>query len=352
MKRLFTILTLGAIALSASAQESVLSTTNEAAKAMSKAQAKVEEPEEVVPSNWQTALKIDLGFDQTALFNWAAGGYNTAAVRSALDFHLDYTNEMTTWKNRLQLEYGFLYSSDKPWPLIQKNSDLMYLESKFAYQASKDAKWKYTASFDFRSQFAPGYEYKTPGMEEPTIDDWKNARILKSDLFSPAYTNLALGIEWIPASWLDINFAPLTGGFTIVQNPLLRKSYSMSLKSADLDPEFGDNYKPAMFQFGAQLKADIKFVVNKNFKFESQLVLFTDYLHEPYIRANWDNKIEWQISRLFKIGLNTWLIYDPWVKMPDGSKRGVQFKESSTISFTYSLAPQLKKHPHRHHRAH
>lgn len=345
MKRILATLGLVLLSISVFAQEDALKAAQQAMAEARKNQAAGQQTVQPVPDYWKKSIQFDLGFNQTALFNWAAGGYNTVTARTALDAKFDYAKDHATWKNRLQLEFGFLYSSDKPWPLVQKDNDRMYLESKWAYQTSKDSKFKYTASFDFRSQFAPGYNYGTPSATEPKIDDWKAARTLKSDLLSPAYTNLALGIEWIPAPWLDINLAPLTGGFTIVNNPDLRANYGMPLKDASITAPVGADYRLAMFQFGAQLKTDVKLLINEKFKFESQLVVFTDYLHEPYFRVNWDNKIEWQLTKLFKAGLYTWLLYDPRVKLDDGTPRGVQFKENAALSFSYTLQPKgLFKH--------
>lgn len=346
MKKLFSILAVSLLCASGFSQNNPLNAVQEAVQAVENYKQKEDEPVPV-PSYWKNSFQFDLGLNQTGLFNWAAGGYNTLTIRTALDAQMNYAKDLTTWNNRLQMEFGFLYSADKPWPLFQTSSDRIYLESKWAYKTSSTSKWKYTAGLDFRSQFAPGYDYKTPAKENPTIDDWKEVRKLKSDFISPAYTNLALGIEWVPSNWVDINIAPLTGGFTIVSNPELRKTYGLKLISEDMDAEIMTNYRPYTFQFGAQIKTNMKFVVNNVFKFETQLVLFTDYLHEPYVRVNWDNKIEWQISRLFKIGVNTWLIYDPWVTVTEGEvtrPRGVQFKESAAVSFTYTFQPVHKRH--------
>ncbi|MBQ0093681.1 MAG: DUF3078 domain-containing protein [Bacteroidales bacterium] len=336
--------TLAALALAGAlwAQDNPMDALKQAADAINSYKPAEQAPEPL-PNYWKNSVKFNLGINQVGLANWAAGGYNTFTLSTGVDAQFNYEKDLETWKNRFQMEFGFLYSSDRPWPLFQTSQDRIYLESKWAYKTGPNSKWKYTAGLDFRSQFAPGYKYNTPTVENPTVDDWKNLRELKSAGFSPAYTNLALGIEYVPASWLTINLAPLTGGFTIVSNPLLRKTYGMALISGDMDPAIVSNYRPFAFQFGAQVKTDVNLIVNDKFKFESQLVLFTDYLHEPYIRVNWDNKIEWQMTRLFKIGFYTWLIYDPWVTIenPDKtlSKRGVQFKENVALSFTYTINP-------------
>ena len=344
MKRLVALLLLVTLAPAAFGQDAVLDVAKAAAQEMDRTatEQKGETPEAPKkPGNWKGGLKLDIGLDQTGFVNWAAGGYNTVSIRTAFDGHLDYIKGASSWKNRLQLEYGFMYSSDKPWPLIQKTNDQIYLESKWTHALGNESKWKYLTSFDFRSQFAPGYEYKTPPGENPTVEEWKAARELKSNFLSPAYTNLALGFEWCPAAWITLNLAPATAGFTIVSDPLLRADYGMDLRPGVVTPTSGDDYQFGKFQIGAQLKADVKFNIDKKFLFESQLVLFTDYLHEPYIRVNWDNKIEWMIARFFKIGLYTWTIYDPWV-LNNGAPRGRQFKESVTLGFTYTLHSKTK----------
>lgn len=309
---------------------------------------------------WTNSLKTTLEFGQTSLTNWAAGGYNSVSLKSFIDANANYKKNEVFWDNRLQLDYGFLYSADKP--IIQKTDDRIYLESKWGYQA-KD-KLYYSASFSFKSQFSNSWEYKSSVPEGLDPDDpasWRDpgSRTLKSGLLSPANTNLALGLDYKPLSWLTVNFAPLTGGFQIVKDPLLRKSYSQPVKKeyegiaeGDL-PKLEDGnidgnvYRAAKFEFGAQLKVDFRVNVNSNFSYSSQVLLFSDYLDQPQnIRVNWDNRIDWKIARFFSFSITTNLIYDDNVmikndkdidKYPDGKQR-VQFKESLTFGFVYTFA--------------
>ena len=308
---------------------------------------------------WTNSLKTTLEFGQTSLTNWAAGGYNSVSLKSFIDANANYKKNEIFWDNRLQLDYGFLYSADKP--IIQKTDDRIYLESKWGYQA-KD-KLYYSASFSFKSQFSNSWEYKSSvpeGMDPDDPASWRDpgSRTLKSGFLSPANTNLALGLDYKPLSWFTVNFAPLTGGFTIVDDPLLRQSYSQPLKKeyegvTDL-PKLDDGttvdgnvYKAAKFEFGAQLKMDIKVNVNDNFSYTSQILLFSDYLDDPQnIRVNWDNRIDWKIARFFSFSITTNLIYDDNVlikndkdldRYPDGKQR-IQFKESLTFGFVYTFA--------------
>jgi hypothetical protein len=184
------------------------------------------------------------------------------------------------------------------------------------------------------------------------IAHWKDARVLKSGFLAPAYTNLALGIDWTPSKWLSFNFAPLTGGYVIVKDAALRESYSMGLKKkyeglTEGIPSDGSQYRSARFEFGAQLKVDAKVNVNDNFSYSTQVVLFSNYLDKPQnLRVNWDNRIDWKLAKYFSFTIATNLIYDDKVmiksdedadRYPNGRQR-VQFKESIAFGFTYTIA--------------
>ena len=330
-------LCLGSAAFAQDAQSAAAAAAAELAKApeVEKAEAK--------PNFWTSAAEFTFGLNQTSLWDLVAGGYNNLSLNSGLDANAKYEKDLMTWGNRLQLQYGTLSSADKKG-LIQKTTDRIYAESKWGYKTSKDSKWSYSAAFDFRSQFSDGYSDYKQGADGL----WTGT--LKSGFLAPAYTNLGLGMDWTPNKWLSINIAPLTGGFTIVRAEQLRKTYGMLLREDGLDPTVGSNYRSAKFQFGAQVKADAKFVINEVFTYGTQVVIFTDYLDNPFkeYRVNWDNKITWNVGKYFKIGLDTWFIYDPNViikndkdiaQYPEGRARG-QFKEFTSFNFAYTLKPR------------
>lgn len=324
----------------------------EAAKAIAEAPAaEVKEPK---PKYWTNSLLTKVDFTQTSLTNWAAGGYNSVTLKSFIDANANYLKDDIFFNNRLQLDYGFLYSADKPF--IQKSDDRIYYEGKFGYKATE--KLNYSAQFSFKSQFTDSYTYPVPTSPadadddwEPSKSDWMDSRTHKSGFMSPAYTNIALGIDWVPTKWLTVNFAPLTGGFVICTDEDLRTTYSMKRKKAfkdedtypDTDIDYGRYYRSARFEFGAQLKIDGQLQINDNFKYTSQLVLFSDYLDKPLnIRVNWDNRFDWKIAKYFSLTMTTNLIYDDKVLVktdscPDG-KKAIQFKESLAFGFSYTIA--------------
>ena len=359
MKRLLVIMaSVAFFGFPAFSQDDAQKAAAEAVAAMLEAQAAEETPA-VKPNYWKKSLVYDLGFNQTALTNWAAGGVNNITLSTGLDAKAYYAKDRTTWKNRLQMEYGFIWSEDKSY-ILQKSNDRIYFESKFSYRISNET-WNWTASYDFRSQFTDSYSnydypekwYKDiereqdPHMQQEMehmkaewqeeFDRWRTESI-KSTFLSPAYNNIALGAEWKPVPWFDVNISPLTGSVTIVTEPVLRKKYGMpeNPSSVEVYP-----YYSALFQFGASIKANAKFSINDKFNYETQFVIFTDYLNHPFVqnRINWDNKITWQITRFFKVGLSTWLLYDPVVNFgtEEFPEKRVQFKDYLSFNFTFAF---------------
>ena len=343
-----------------------------AAAAAAVAEAPEVEKKEPKPKYWEESLKTNIKFGQTSLTNWAAGGDNTVTLQAFIDGNANYKKNDMFWNNRLQLDYGFVYASSKP--ILQKSDDRIYLESKFGYKNVNMKNFSLSINYDFKSQFNTGYDYLTPSLPEGEIprDElikyWKDARKIKSGFLAPAYTNLAVGIDVKPLKWLSLNIAPLTGGFVIVTDPLLRKNYSMELRSTTTDAmmaqadenlakakengsnaeieaanaAIGELYKSARFELGAKVKADMAVNVNKNFKFTSQLVLFSNYLDNPQnLRVNWDTSFDWKLARFFSLTFKTNFIYDDKVliysEVDDQTRQRVQFKEFLQFGFTYTI---------------
>ena len=341
MKKIFLLVVSFAAGIAAYAQDDVQKAAAEAAAAIAEAP-QVEAPQPK-PVYWTKSLMTNLNFAQTKLWDWAAGGNDNYTMTAYVDANANYAKDKMIWNNRLQVDYGFLYSSDKP--IMQKVKDRIYFESKWGYETPIQH-LSYSANFDFKTQIDNNYTYGTPNVAsgEPSKQDWLNARTLKSGLFSPAYLTFGLGISWDPAPWFDLNISPVTGGFIFCSIPELRKKYGMQLKDSSLDPTVGANYYSSLFQLGAQIKAGIKTSINDVVNFETQLTLFTDYLNHPFVwnRVNWDNKFAFLVGKYIKLSLDTWLIYDDTVLISNDSHptgyRTVQFKEFFELGFSYTIS--------------
>ena len=341
MKRILLSVAAGLIAVCSFAQNEVQNAAAAAAEAISETpETKVEPPK---PKYWTNSLMTQLNLAQTSYTNWAKGGNNNVAFTSFINGIANYDKDKFIWKNELKIDYGFMYSSDKP--IMQKSKDRMLLESTAGYKATKTL--SYAAKFTFLNQFSRGYTYGTPAVENPSHRDWKDARVLKSGFFAPAIATLGLGIDWVPNNWLTVNFSPLTGGANIVAIEELRHAYGMKVKDkykaiAENERE-GFMYRPVRFELGAQLTADAKVKVNDNFEAGTHLILFSNYLKNPQnLRVNWDNTIMWKLAKYFTLTITTNLIYDDTVLIvdedhPEGHK-AVQLLEGLMFGFTYTFA--------------
>ena len=262
MKKVFIVLAASLLSMGTYAQD-IQQVAAEAAQAISAAPETAPKVEK--PNYWSTSLKTQINIGQTGLSNWAAGGDNTVSLAAFIDGNANWKKGEMFWNNRLQLDYGFLYASSKP--LLQKSTDRIYLESKWGYKAPSTKHLYFSANYDFKSQFSTGYDYKTPSkLTDDNGNDlvgadlrqaWRDARVLKSGFLAPAYTNIALGLDYVPTKWLSVNLAPLTGGLVIVRDKALWESYTMGGKSVK-------------FEFGAQLKLDAKVNVNDNFAYSTR----------------------------------------------------------------------------------
>ncbi len=325
-------------------------------------------------SSWGTSLKANINFGQTSLTNWSAASGNTVSNQIFIDGKATYKKADMFWDSRLQIDYGFVYTSSMP--ILQKSDDRIYFETEFGYKSVRMKNVYLSASYDFRTQFSDGYEYNTPNVpadkypEGTSLSDlsreeqvrlWKGARNIKSGFLSPAYTNLALGVDFKPFKGMSVNITPLTGGYVIVLDKRLRMNYGMELKQSEEDmpdetrlkyneaaasgdpAKLGEYYNYAKFEFGAQIKADYSVEVRNYFAYTTQFVAFSDYLDGlKSIRMNWDNRFDWKLGKLFSITFTADLLYDNEVMIysvkDELSKRRVQFREAFLLGFTYTIS--------------
>ena len=349
MKRIILSLTLlVGFGLAAAAQDAQTAAAEAAAALTNAPEAETPAPK---PRYWNESVKTNITFAQTSLKNWAAGGFDNVSLAAYVDANANYAKDKLKWTNRLQLDYGFLYSEDKP--IIQKIKDQIYFQSNGALDTPVKNLF-YSADFSFKTQFGNNYNYVTPNdtqFAEASSERqaWKNAATLKSGLFAPAYVTLGLGIKWTPKPWFTANFAPVTGGFVVVDDPLLRKAYGMELHSryADMDPAPDPiedyMYRSSRFELGAQLKLDGNVKINDNFEYTTQLVLFSNYLKNPQnLRVNWDNRFVWKLAKYSTATFSTNLIYDDTIRITNDDHlngyRTAQYKHVFEFGFTYTIA--------------
>lgn len=263
---------------------------------------------------WVLKGVTGLNMSQTAMANWSAGGENSIAGNAYLNASLTHKKGNWLWVTNMVLDYGLSKTKSQG---MRKSSDKIGLSTQLG--CSTDNVWFYTLMGDLNTQFAKGYDY--PDKEHQI-----------SNFFAPAYSNIALGMEWRPKSNYSLLLSPVSTKMTFVTD-----DYLSDLGAFGVDP--GDHFK---IEGGAFVKARAELPVMENVNLITTADFFTPYSKDfGNIDVNWDVLISMKINKVLSATINTTLKYDNDVKTFDdnGVKKGakVQFKEVLGIGLAYNF---------------
>jgi hypothetical protein len=280
---------------------------------------------------WRTGGIFNATFNQVSLTNWAAGGQNAISLNSLTNWFANYKKGKVAWDNNLDMGYGIVKQGDEQ---VRKNDDRLELNSKLGIDAHK-AKLFYTLLFNFRSQFAPGYNY-------PRTDSSNYI----SKFAAPAFSLLALGMDYKPTDYFSVFLSPATARIIIVNDDSLSDAGAYGV-----DP--GEKIR---FEAGAYLNTRFQKDIITNVNFMTKLDLFSNYMETPQnIDVNWEVLLTLKVNKFITASLGTQLIYDDnteialftekdGVKIPklkgDGTPRTgprTQFRQIFGIGFAYKM---------------
>lgn len=221
-------------------------------------------------TSWKTAGFFGLNASQTALSNWQGGGQDNIAVNAILNAQAIYSKGKLTWTNKLDAQYGIMKPGEAK--LFRKNIDQLFATSKVNIDAFAKH-WYYAAQADFRSQFAPGNNY---------VGDSVVGRST-SDFTSPAYIQLALGLDYKPVPYFSAFLAPLAGKITTVNRQYLADAGAFGVEKATYDTAGNiiTNGKRVRYEFGGRLVLRFKKDIYKNVNLDTYLDLFSNYMNNP-----------------------------------------------------------------------
>ena len=337
-KLLLSIFAIGAFALSINAQDAAKKVATDA-QSQAAAIIKTTQTEDAAEkkSNWKVSGILTFNASATSLVNWAAGGNNNINMVAAANVSLLYKNGPFAWDSNIDTDFGESYvdNSKHNW---QKTNDKLNVSTKFGWEMAKS--WYLTALGSFKTQYAFGYDYS---QDELTPI---------SQIMTPSYTDLSVGIDWKPSSIFTIYVSPIAGRITTATNEELRSKYF----GADYYNKFlvdGICSRNFQAEFGASLKAGVNYDKIENLKIISTVTVFTPYSAKPHVDLDWDFSISYQFLKVLKVSLGTQLKYydrvlfdkiDPETKAPilnaDGTvAQGprVQFKTILGLGIGYSF---------------
>ena len=290
--------------------------------------------------NWKFTGVTGLNAAQTALFNWAAGGNNNVTGFVFANMTLSYKKDKWTWDSNLDTELGLMFSSDYvryPW---RKANDKLNFTTKVGYQMHPQ--WYLSLLGSFRSQYAPGLDYKAVDAGDvDEMGDPVNPSLI-SKWLSPSYTDLALGVEYRPNDIFVIGVYPVAGRLTTCLEESLRPNYGMSRRD-------DGTYKPVMLNMGLRINGGINYTLVKNLKIISTVTLFTPYtarIHDDEgqkfgnFDVDWDVAISYQLFKCLQTTLSTSMKYYNGVMIADkdgNEAERLQFKTILGVGVGYNF---------------
>lgn len=281
---------------------------------------------------WKKGGVISVNFSQSSFTNWAAGGENSISGVGLLNVYANYFKGKNSWENSLEIGYGLLKQADED--KARKTDDKLDITSKYGRNFSKS--WYYAALINFRTQFAPGYNYP---------DD--STKI--SEFLAPAYLLAGIGIDYLPSDKFTLYLSPLTYKLIIVNNDELADAGAFGVDPAEYDDQGNKTKdgKKTHSKFGAYMRSMFKHKIMENILFQTKLELYSNYLKNPQnIDVNWENLISMSVNKYISVDLTTQLLYDDNIDiMVDTNDDGIldsagprtQFKEVLLIGLTYKF---------------
>jgi hypothetical protein len=272
---------------------------------------------------WKNGGVFNANYTNTGFSDfWQGGGIKSLSVTGLLNLFAKYEQDKTTWENTLDLAFGNARQGDQPF---LKSEDRIDLNSKFGYKLAE--KVSLSSLLNFRTQFAPGFEFAN--------NDFENGKLI-SRAFAPAYLNLGVGLDYKPNEGLSIYYAPINGKVTMVGVDSLRTRY--------MPADFAD--QSTRFELGSFLKIQYRTKIMENVTFQTKADFFTNYLQNfGNIDVNWENLINMQVNKYLVVSFFTHTIYDDDIKFDitdaNGNVTGkgprTQFKRTLGVGFTYAF---------------
>tara|TARA_Y100001934_G_C12247033_1_gene723199 strand:+ start:159 stop:1157 length:999 start_codon:yes stop_codon:yes gene_type:complete len=280
---------------------------------------------------WKKGGVFGLNFSQVSLTNWSGGGQNSVSVNGLVNLFATHKGKHHVWDNTLNLAYGMLQQGNEN---MRKTDDKIEFMSKYGKDAFKN--WYYSALLNFRSQFAPGFNYP-------------NDSVKISEFLAPGYVLASIGMDFKPTDKFSLFLSPATMKSTIVLNQDLADAGAYGVDPAEYNVK-GEKVKDGSTfraELGGYLKAGLTFDIMKNVTYTGALGLFSNYLHNPQnIDVVLDNLLAMKVNKYLSATVTVNVIYDDDIDIEvDNNNDGIidavgprtQIKEVLGIGFNYKF---------------
>ena len=282
---------------------------------------------------WDKGGVFATNLTQTSLSNWSAGGQSSFAITGNISLHAIETTGGGLWENNLSIAYGVLKQGDtKAW---WKTDDKLDFTSKYGKKAFGN--WYYAELVNFKSQFTPGYTYP-------------NDSLKISDILSPGYLIVALGLENKPSKEFGVFLAPITLKMTMVQDQNLADAGAFGVEKAVYNDTTGvkiSDGKNLRSELGGYIRLFYLKDIMENVALETKLDLFSNFVDNPEnIDVSWEVLINMKVNKFISASISAHLVYDHDILIgidsdDDGAVDSyaprTQFKEVLAIGLSYQF---------------
>lgn len=293
---------------------------------------KGENQEMVIP--WSKKNSLGVNLSEVAFINWNAGGNNSVSALFYGNFERKFQKNLLLWKTSATIRYGLNAQDGRK---LRKTDDELTLDSTYGYRRDSTSNFRYSAKFNFKTQFAKGYSYPQRDKEI-------------SSFMAPGYVFLGVGAEYShPVQDLTVYLSPITNKSTFVLDQRLANEGMFGVTPAVKDSlgnviVKGENLRT---ELGILFTNNYSKEVFTNVQLENQLSFYTDYLNKfGNIDVDWQLKLNLIVNEFVKANIGSHLIYDDDVKFKEDTNNDgnletmgpkIQFKQLLGVGLMYDF---------------
>ncbi|MCF4100405.1 DUF3078 domain-containing protein [Gillisia sp. M10.2A] len=283
---------------------------------------------------WTSKNAVGVTLNEVAFVNWNSGGNNSVSALFHGNFERKYKKKLLSWKNDASIRFGLNAEQGRE---LRKTEDAVTFNSTFGYRRDSTSNFRYSAKFNFKTQFANGYKY--PETKKPI-----------SKFMAPAYAFLGIGTEYTdPKEDLTVYVSPVTQKSTFVLDQTLANEGMFGVTPAIKNDEgvIIEDGESVRTEFGFLVTSGFSKEIFDNVNIDNQLSFYSDYLNKfGNVDVDWELNLNLVVNDFVKANIGSHLKYDDDVKFKEDTNGDgtletlgpkVQFKQMLGVGVVYQF---------------
>ena len=281
----------------------------------------IDNPIKIIPDRkyWRSSFSTDIKFSQNKTSaNWFKGEINNMNIFTNSNISYNYARDKISLTNTLSTTFTISNALNDSIRKYAIGSDELRLRSNFGLKAI--GHWDYSASAEFITSMGNKYISNT---------NTKNSAFL-----SPYTINSGVGMTYklnpqFKSKYRSLNLSLSIEPFSIKY--MYSTNKNINLASYFPKNENGD-YEYILRTFGSTILMTNTIKFNRSISLYSRLYYFSNY---DRVICEFENKLDYDISRFFSTTLYLYLRYDDGVAKNANSDTFLQVNELFSFGFSY-----------------